>query len=137
MGDVKAVLAYVCRNADSVRAELGVSPSRARWPRVRGSARDLLGGLFDALATGEAVEPYLDAIDGALREAGDALGLYGRIEPGARGNTRPAGVGVRPPLGDETVYLCPGEHCTRASWAEPGPVPQCALTGKPLREDRL
>lgn len=123
MGDVKTILAYICQNIETVRADLGVSP--------------LLGGLFDALATGASVGPHLDAIDGVLREAGDALGLYGRIDPGPRGGTRPAGVGTRPPLVDETVYVCPGEHCARAGWPELGLAPHCALTGKPLREDRL
>jgi hypothetical protein len=90
----------------------------------------LLDELSDALAAGRPITPVLDAIDAALRRAGDALGLY----PGQRSVQLP---GIQPRLPGGTLYLCPGRRCDRSMWAQPGAAPHCAFTGQALREEWL
>lgn len=131
----ESALEYVCENLDVLRRDLdGIALDSGR------SATALLDDLTSALGVGRPVAPVLDALHGVLLDAGDALGLYGRFSSEERG--RPSaltvtGLSVRPPDADETVYLCPSERCSRASWPSSGSQIRCALTGQPLRADRL
>ncbi|MEU0216595.1 hypothetical protein ABZ281_16370 [Streptomyces sp. NPDC006265] len=97
----------------------------------------LLIDLRQALVAGQQCGPALEAIHQALRDAGDALGLYGRVQPSDRGLV-PDGVDTaKPPPSHEVVYLCPVDQCSRYSWPQPGSPPRCAISGQALREDRL
>src|SRR5438309_1497004 len=71
----RAALAYACEHLHELREHLHDASADPDAGETR-----LLDELIDALAAGRPVTPLLDAIDVALRRAGDALGLY----PGQR-----------------------------------------------------
>lgn len=121
----RAALAYVCEHLHELRRYVHDTEADPDAGEPQ-----LLDELIDALATGRPVTPVLDAIDAALRRAGDALGLY----HGQRSVQLP---GIQPRMPGGTLYLCPSRQCDRSTWAQLGPVPRCAFSGRPLREERL
>jgi hypothetical protein len=127
----RASLAYACTHLNELREEL-----RLTHPGAAAGEPSLLRDLTDAVNAGRPCGPALDAIHSALLDAGDQLGLYGRIDPDWRGLT-PTGITVMPPDSDERVYLCPINQCSRHSWPGPDPRPSCAIIGEALREDHI
>ncbi|MET4927296.1 hypothetical protein P3L51_33895 [Streptomyces sp. PSRA5] len=96
-------------------------------------------GRATRLLTANAADPdeldaALDAVDEALRRAGDARGLGGR-RGGVPGSSA-ALPGVRPMI---KVALCPGTvPCTRREPAKDlWPAPACAVNGVRMRKERL
>jgi hypothetical protein len=140
-GRHRAAVSYVCAHLQELRRDLAsIEPGADQGPVVA-----LVDGFLEAFAAGEDCVPWLDRIDAVLLRANDALGLYGRSDPGSGRRGVPlAGVGgALPPAQDEIVFLCPVDRCSRFALAEsgsgskPGPAPDCRLSGRPLREARL
>ena len=127
----RAGLAYACTHLDELRGDL-----RDIQASATAGEPPLLQDLTDAVSAGRPCAAALDAIHAVLLDAGDQLGLYGRVEPGQRGLNL-TGVTAAPPASDERLYLCPVNQCSRYSWPAPGPAPSCAITGEGLREGHL
>ncbi|MFF4752163.1 hypothetical protein ACWD5R_10720 [Streptomyces sp. NPDC002514] len=119
-------IAYVCENADQVRAALERGPAD-------GPAR--LDALLAALRTGADPAAPLEAVHRALRAAQDALGVFGRTRDVSM--LTPAGLATDRPY--EPVLLCPrADHpCARYAWPEPDRVPVCRVLETDLRRTTL
>ncbi|MFF1872811.1 hypothetical protein [Kitasatospora herbaricolor] len=128
----KAGLAYICTHVQEIREDLSGN-------QTDGTAGDppLLIDLQQALTAGQPCDPALDAIHRTLLDAGDVLGLYGRVHPNDRGLVPDGFDTAKPPPSHEMVYLCPIDQCSRYSWPQPGSPPRCAISGQALREDHL
>ncbi|MGW4412772.1 hypothetical protein ACWEJ6_52935 [Nonomuraea sp. NPDC004702] len=108
-------VAYVCAHLEELRDE---------HPR-------LLRRVLAALKHGRDPVGPLRALHEAMLAAGDHLGLYGTR------SLWPVGIDVS--RSGEEVYLCPGRHgCSHYRWPDPvGDTPRCAISGDPMRLDRL
>jgi hypothetical protein len=119
-------LAYVCGHLDELRELLGDDGSDPDRPLAR---------LIAALRAPEPEEiaARLDAVDAAVQEAGDMMGVYG---PGpARG---PAGLDALDAL--QIVYRCPLKRCAgRPANVFAGARPVCTVSPErlPLVRERL
>ena len=111
-------MAWVCREADSLRAALPANRSQLLDTALSAIRDDTfaligssLGALFDALAQ-----------VGIGRDPGRSHTVTGAPMP------RPA----------ETVFLCPLRRCTQARFpADDRSVPRCAASGESLRESPI
>jgi hypothetical protein len=119
-------LAYVCGHLGELRELLkddGADPSTP------------LGQLLNALQPGQAaadVSGSLDAVDAAVRKAGDAFGVYGFT------STRRGGPSGMEAL--QIVFRCPLQRCTgRPADQVRGSTPVCAISPQrlPLERERL
>ncbi len=134
-------VAYVCQNLELLRAQLLDGQLGDDEPLER---------VLAAVRSGGNVDGALEHLHLLLQADGDARGVHGLLdgEGGSRGlggGEPPGGHGLYQVTGlsrgagpADIVYLCPAHRCTR-SWApHPGvPLPRCAITGQPLRRDRL
>ncbi|HVV11951.1 hypothetical protein [Amycolatopsis sp.] len=113
-------VAYVCENAGPLRASLAGS-----------TAEQHLDELLAALRDGTDPAELLESVHRGLRQAGDALGVFGRN----RDATTLAGLERN--RFHEPVLLCPraAHACTRFAWPDHSAV--CAVTGSPLRRATL
>ncbi|MEU1483091.1 hypothetical protein [Streptomyces sp. NPDC005752] len=127
-------LAVVCAHLEDIRSDL-----------LADSGDDsTLHAVLGAVGRDEEVSPALEALHTALRAGGDALGLRGYADDGnvTRG-LRPVGIGGGASgggdaLGGEVTYVCPARRCARFWWPQgPAEVPDCVITGAPLRRERL
>lgn len=120
-------LAYVCQHLDQIRADLSYCDGSG----------DLgpLERLLAAVSESREIAGPLNALHDALLAGGDALGVYGHARDSGPRGLRPAGVDERPV---ETVYLCPNGGCSRYGWPDAtNGTPQCEISGKRLRRERL
>ncbi|AWW36384.1 MULTISPECIES: hypothetical protein [Streptomyces] len=114
-------LAVVCARADRIRADLGNSA--------------LVDGVLGAARAGQGVEEALAALHEAILATGDALGVHGQATLRDVPGVSVAGIARVP---TDAVHVCPTGSCSRYRWAdEPGPVPVCEVSGRPLRRERL
>ena len=115
-----AGLAYVCANLGDLRAALdddGTDPD------------SVVERLLAALRGGSAVTALLDELNLAVRQAGDALGIYGQQDRGLEA------VGTEQM---EIVFRCPLGKCTGRSFDEVADFPpHCSVNGAELIRDRL
>lgn len=125
---VADAIAYVCENIGPIRATLAGGP--ADGPRR-------FDELLAALRDGADPVDLLEAVHHALRQAQDALGVFGRNRDGAKSMTTLAGIERDRP--HEPVLLCPrADHpCARHVWPDRGATPVCAVTDTPLRRAML
>ncbi|MER7468419.1 hypothetical protein [Streptomyces sp. NPDC097981] len=114
-------VAYVCDQLEQIRGALATTGAEGVTPLER---------LLAALRAGEDLTAPLDALHEALLAAGDAAGVHGR----ARGRDP---IGVNPALPDEWVLLCPTRQCSRFGWPDGLEEPDCRISGRPLRRERL
>jgi hypothetical protein len=116
-------LSYVCSHLDELRELLhddGILPLR---PLGR-----LLGVLRAGPARDDVVAP-LDAVDEAVRQAGDPYGVYGPVST-RRGD--PSGMESL-----QIVFRCPLHLCTGRTASEVGrSVPVCSVSPQQLPLDR-
>ncbi|MCX5215566.1 hypothetical protein OG689_41150 [Kitasatospora sp. NBC_00240] len=129
---IKAGLAYICVHMQEIREDL--TGNQTDGPV---GAPGVLHDLQQTLAAGQQYGPALEAIHRALLDAGDVLGLYGRVHPNDRGLVPDGFDTAKPPPSHDVVYLCPLDQCSRYSWPQPGSPPRCAISGQALREDHL
>ncbi|MGW5381070.1 hypothetical protein [Nocardia sp. NPDC003963] len=116
-----AASAYLCEHLAEIRDTLDDAGTDTSTPLQR---------LLVALQAGrsEDIGPALNAVHTALRVAGDAPGIFGHT----RG---PAAVGVQ---SFEIVYRCPLRVCNgRGDTGAALDPPRCAVSGEPLRRERL
>ncbi|WP_405866520.1 MULTISPECIES: hypothetical protein [unclassified Streptomyces] len=118
-------LAYVCEHVDQVRTTLEQGPAD-------GPAR--LDELVAALRAGEDPTALLDVVHRALREAQDALGVFGRTR--ASSMLTSAGIAAGAPY--EPILLCPrsAHPCARYAWPGNGSR-VCRVSGESLRRSTL
>ena len=124
---VAAGVGYVCAHLDELRGTLGDDGTDSATP---------LGRLLAALrvtsepADRENVPSLLDAVDKAVRRAGDVLGAYG---PADRYGGDAVGV-----ASVEIVYRCPLRQCLGQSAADVTSFPPlCQVSGRELARERL
>lgn len=123
-------VARVCAEEPQFRARLERAGDTSPLDRLIAAVRD--GG-------GEVAE-RVNELHAALRQGGDALGLFGPTRRGGsfRG-VRPDGLGAPRPV--EVAFLCPRGTCSR-DW-RPDPItppsapPICQVHAEPLRWTRL
>ncbi|TRV81501.1 hypothetical protein FKN01_03355 [Streptomyces sp. 130] len=120
--EIADAVGYVCRRQLQLRQVLASGPGVAALDAVIG-----------VLRAGGDPRQSLDDLHRALREAGDALGVFGR----SRGLFDLAGSDRY--ARQEPVLLCPqgGAHypCARFAFPAPGVTPRCEVSGEPLRRD--
>ncbi|MFD5782641.1 hypothetical protein [Streptomyces sp. NPDC126933] len=120
-------LAAVCAHLEEIRADLRSGPGGDEGPveRVLAAARD-----------GDDPEGTLAVLHAVLQADGDPQGLDGYTNhAGATRGLRPAGIST---TRAELVYVCPAGRCARYWWPQAAvPVPHCAISGIPLRRERL
>ncbi|QKV90797.1 hypothetical protein HUT19_02785 [Streptomyces sp. NA02950] len=136
-------MAYVCQNLEQLRSQL-----------LEGQLGDdgPLDRLLAAVRSGGEVDGALEHLHLLLQADGDARGVHALdgAEDGARGlgdGGLPGGPGLHQVTGltrgaapgpADIVYLCPAHRCARSWVPHPTvPLPRCAITGQPLRRDRL
>ncbi|MBD0421771.1 hypothetical protein H0H10_21880 [Streptomyces sp. TRM S81-3] len=136
-------VAYVCQNLEPLRAQLldGQLGDDAPLERVVAAVRsggDVDGALEDLhlllQADGDA-----RGVHGLHDAPGSSRGLTGGEPPGGPGPHQVTGLsrGGAPGPAD-IVYLCPARRCARFWAPHPTmPLARCAITGRPLRRDRL
>jgi hypothetical protein len=119
-------LAYVCENIDQIRATLKRGPA---------GGRRQLDHLLAALLDGSDPAGLLQAVHGALRRAGDALGVFVLT----RDPTMLRLTGIEADRPPEPILLCPRTDHPCSRYALPGPagVPVCHVTGGSLRRITL
>ncbi|CAL9647202.1 hypothetical protein [Streptomyces albus] len=126
-------LGIACAHADEIRRDLRGSPA---------GDETLLDAVLEAVRAGRRVEEPLEALQAALRAAGDARGLAGYTddEDGLR-SLRPPGISegfAGDEAATEVLYGCPGNGCARYWWPDgPAPVPRCEVSNVALRRNRL
>ncbi|WP_052849622.1 hypothetical protein [Streptomyces avicenniae] len=139
--ELRASVAQACADLDDIRETLADTPDASALDALTAAVRD--GTQADRAAA-------VEALDAALRRAGDAVGLPGAVDtarhwgadrsPGPYGGAAP-GYAQAPmtPRPAAVVFLCPTDSCSRR-WvptaSEPRP-PACDLAGAPLRWERL
>jgi len=114
-------VAYVCTQLARLREALHRYGSQGAAPLER---------VVAVVRAGQDPVAALDALHEALLHAGDAAGVRGQ----GRG-LFPIGVG--PQRADEWVLLCPTGQCARHEWPDGQDPPECPITGRTLRRERL
>ncbi|WP_280423368.1 hypothetical protein [Nocardia carnea] len=116
-----AALAYLCEHLAEISGTLGDDGTDTSTP-----LQQLLGAVRSSRSVD--IAPALHAVHTALRVAGDAPGIFG--------HTRSLeALGVH---SFEVVYRCPLQVCVGRGDAGTGAEPpRCAVSGQPLRRERL
>ncbi|MFF3215832.1 hypothetical protein ACFYYB_35095 [Streptomyces sp. NPDC002886] len=117
----RAGVAYVCEQLERIRRDL-------RHHSARGTAP--LDLLMAVLGAGEDPTAPLEAVHEALLAAGDARGVHG----GQRGLNP---IGAASAMPETWVLLCPTDSCSRYGWPDGPETHACAISGRPLRRERL
>jgi hypothetical protein len=119
-------MSRVCENIGQIRATLEHGPAD-------GLRR--LEELLAALRDGTDPTELLEAVHRALRQAQDAVGVFG----GTRGASVATLAGIDADRPGEPVLLCPRavHPCARYAWPEADGTPVCHVTAAPLRRTTL
>ncbi|MFI6004870.1 hypothetical protein ACIA98_31440 [Streptomyces sp. NPDC051366] len=121
-------LGIVCANADRIRGRLRRGPT---------GNDAVLQEVLTAVQDGRETARPVDDLHAVLQSLGDNQGLYAYGGTGSTAERRVHAAGVHRDRSGESVYLCPADRCTRYGWPGHGPAPVCAVSGDPLRLDRL
>lgn len=119
---IAEAIAYVCENIGPIRTTLagGAEDGRRQFDELLAALRDETDPV-----------DLLEAVHRALRQAHDALGVFGRNRDASMTKV----IGIESP---EPVLLCPrgGRPCARYAWPGQGSA-RCEVTDAPLRRARL